>query len=199
MKTVMILLSVMMLFMACNAKEETAVQEEPTAQEEAAAAEEGPNPLQVRLMEAGFQVFKQRVEAPAFTLPGVDGESISLDSFEGKTVLLNFWATWCPPCRAEMPSMQRMYDELEDEGVVLVAVNLQEPENTVKSFLEENGYTFPVLLDITGGVGALYGARSIPQTYLIDTEGYAVASVTGSREWDTAQLYDVLRSMVSGS
>ncbi len=153
-------------------------------------------PTPARLMELGFQVFKEKVQAPDFTLKGSTGADVSLSSFRGKVVILNFWATWCPPCRAEMPSMERLYAELKDEGIELVAVDLQEPEKTVKEFIEENDYTFPVLLDSSGRVGAIYGARSIPTSFLIDAEGTAVAMVVGSREWDTEEIYAMLRSMV---
>ena len=176
----------MMFLASCNAQEDTVIRQD------------GPDPVQTRLIQAGLQVLKEPVAAPDFTLPSVTGEKITLSSLKGKIVLLNFWATWCPPCRIEMPSMQRLYDELKDEGFELIAVNLQEPEETVKRFLLENGYDFPVLLDTRGGVGALYGVRSIPQTFLIDAEGFAVAGLTGAREWDSEDLYSALRSMLPG-
>jgi DsbE subfamily thiol:disulfide oxidoreductase len=157
--------------------------------------DEGPNETQVQLMESGFQVFKSPVEAPDFTTKNLDGEEVSLSSFQGKTVLLNFWATWCPPCRAEMPSMQVLYEELRDEGIELVAVDLQEPERTVKKFIEEHGYTFPILLDSRGTVGAQYGVRSIPTTFIINAEGYAIAQLVGSREWESEELYEALRNV----
>lgn len=157
--------------------------------------EEGPNEMQTQLMEAGFQVFRSPVQAPDFTIKSLEGEDVSLSSFQGKTVILNFWATWCPPCRAEMPSMQVMYEELRNEGIELVAVDLQEPERTVKKFIEENGYTFTILLDSRGSIGAQYGVRSIPTTFIIDAEGYAVAQLVGSREWESEELYDALRNV----
>jgi cytochrome c biogenesis protein CcmG, thiol:disulfide interchange protein DsbE len=161
--------------------------------------EPGMTPTQTRLAELGFQVFKEKVEAPEISLKSITGGISTLSSFRGKVVVLNFWATWCPPCRAEMPSMQRMYDELGDEGIDLIAVDLQESEKTVKDFLDKNDYTFPVLLDTDGRAGATYGARSIPTSFVIDTEGYAVAMVVGSREWDTDEIYAMLRSMVPDS
>jgi len=163
------------------------------------AGDEGPSFSQTRLMELGFQVFKEAVEAPEIELEDTNGQLVSLSSHRGKVVILNFWATWCPPCRAEMPSMQRLYEELNDDGIELLAVDLQESEKTVKDFLEKNGYTFPVLFDRTGQAGAMYGARSIPTTYLIDADGMAVARVVGTREWDDEELYEVLLSMVPGN
>ncbi len=188
----------MLLFAACKAEQPEQPQQTGDAEQAVETQEEGPNPMQAQLMQAGFQVFKEKVEAPDFTLSNLNGEKVALSSFRGKVVLLNFWATWCPPCRSEMPSMQAMYNELRDEGVEIVAVNLQEPEGTVTAFLEENGYDFPVLLDSGGEVGAMYGARSIPTTYLLDTGGSVVAMVVGAREWESDELYGVLRSITEG-
>ena len=146
-------------------------------------AEDGPSKLQEKLMNLGFQVFRGNVEAPDFSLKNLDGDDISLSSYRGKLVFLNFWATWCGPCREEMPSMQALYDNLNEAGFEIVAVNLQESQRTVSKFINQNGYTFPVLLDSNGKVGGTYGARSIPTSYLIDTDGNAVGFIVGSRSW----------------
>ena len=90
-------------------------------------------------------------------------------------------------------AFQRMYPET---GFEIVAVDLQEPARTVKDFLEKNGYTFPVLLDSTGRVGGLYGARSIPTSYLVAPDGNVIAGIVGTREWDTEELTSVLRSLL---
>lgn len=205
----LLLPTVLAILIACGAQEDGGAPADTEAQEieaqkeigtdDAGVQEPGPDDTQIQLMDAGFQVFKEPVKAPGFTLRNLDGEDISLSSFAGKTVLLNFWATWCPPCRVEMPSMQRMYNELRDEGFELIAVDLQEPESTVRAFVEENDYSFPVLLDSDGKIGATYGARSIPQTYLIDSDGFAIAVATGAREWDSEEFYSVLRKMNSGN
>ena len=110
--------------------------------------------------------------APDFELETVDGETVKLSDFRGKKVLLNFWATWCPPCRAEMPDMQKYHEE-HDEGVIL-AVNLTETENSprnVDKFLEEYGITFTVLEDTNTTVGNIYKAQALPTSYLINSEG----------------------------
>ncbi|MBT3273531.1 MAG: redoxin domain-containing protein, partial [Spirochaetales bacterium] len=157
---------------------------------------EEPSAIQNGLMQLGFQVFREPVVAPDFTLENLNGEEITLSSLKGKVVLLNFWATWCPPCRAEMPSMQEMYLLLEDENFELLAVDVQEPKKTVADFIEKNGYTFPILLDTSGRTGAVYGARSIPTTYIIDADGFAVGFITGSREWNNEVVYETLRSLL---
>ncbi|MAG14020.1 MAG: hypothetical protein CMN78_05435 [Spirochaetales bacterium] len=160
-------------------------------------AGEPPTKTQEQLMELGFQVFREPVEAPDFTLKDLNGDDVSLSSFKGKFVFLNFWATWCGPCRVEMPSMQTMYDTLKGYDFEILAVDLQESERTVKKFIQDAEFTFPVVLDRNGRVGADYGARSIPTTYLINTEGYAIGFLIGSRRWDEDGVYETFKNQLS--
>ncbi|MBA7581030.1 Thiol-disulfide oxidoreductase ResA [subsurface metagenome] len=102
-------------------------------------------------------------------------------------MLLNFWATWCGPCRFEMPSMEKLYQRLNAKGLEILAVNLQEDRSSVEQFVDEYGLSFPVLLDTTGRIGATYGARSIPTTYIVDREGFVIAGTIGTRELDTEE------------
>lgn len=110
--------------------------------------------------------------APDFSLTTLDGESVRLSDFRGQKIMLNFWATWCAPCRAEMPDMQKFYDE---KDIVVLAVNLttsrfDEAEN-VEPFVDEYGLTFPILLDVDNEVADLYQIKPIPTSFLIDTSG----------------------------
>ncbi|PRO67186.1 redoxin domain-containing protein [Alkalicoccus urumqiensis] len=111
--------------------------------------------------------------APDFTLETLEGEEISLSDFRGeKKVMLNFWATWCPPCRAEMPDMQNVYEEYED--VEIIAVNLTETEpgtDQVAQFRDDFGLTFPILLDHDVSVAGQFDIQPVPTSYLINTEG----------------------------
>jgi len=111
--------------------------------------------------------------APDFQLKTLNGEEVSLSSLRGKTVLVNFWATWCGPCRSEMPLLQEIYEDSgwAERGLVIMAVNLGEPKATVQSFMEGNNYSFTALLDMSGEVGSLYNAQYIPTTYFIDKDG----------------------------
>jgi thiol-disulfide isomerase/thioredoxin len=139
------------------------------------------------LRRMGLQPPKQRLESIDFELQDLSGATRRLSDFKGKVVFLNFWATWCGPCRFEMPSMEKLYQRFKDEGLEIVAVNLQEDRGSVQRFVEEYDLSFPVLLDTTGRIGATYGARSIPTTYIVDREGFVLAGTVGTREWDTEE------------
>ncbi|AVQ98233.1 redoxin domain-containing protein [Oceanobacillus sp. M65] len=110
-------------------------------------------------------------KAPDFELKTLEGEQVRLSDYRGERVLLNFWSTWCPPCRQEMPDMQQFF---QDQDPVILAVNLTDTEvnqKTVREFIEEFGVTFPVLLDEKAKVSQLYRIQPIPTTYFIDAEG----------------------------
>ena len=138
----------------------------------------------------GLKVFRQDVEAPDFELESLEGDMTALHSFRGKVVFLNFWATWCPPCRAEMPSMQKLYDNFKAEGLVVLGVDLQEGKDKVAKFMKKYDLSFPVVLDVAGRVGQQYSVRSIPSTYIIDRNGKVLAGVLGGREWDSSKSFE---------
>ncbi|GAI00918.1 unnamed protein product, partial [marine sediment metagenome] len=100
----------------------------------------------------GIQKINPPVKAKDFTLEDLKRSAVSLRDFEGKVIFLNFWATWCPPCRIEMPAMEKLWQKFKDEDFVILAVDLREAREKVSSFIKENGYTFPVLLDSRGAV-----------------------------------------------
>ncbi len=109
--------------------------------------------------------------APDFVLNNLEGKPIRLSDFRGKTVFLNFWATWCPPCRAEMPDIERVYQEYTDKDVVVLAVNQREDPETVKRFMESLNLSLPVLLDSSGEVGRRYRVSGIPTSFFVDPKG----------------------------
>ena len=119
--------------------------------------------------------------APDFTLETSNGETVTLSELQGNAVLVNHWATWCPPCRAEMPAMQKLYDEYKDQGFVILAVNSTVQDNPldIPPFLEEYGLTFPILLDQTGEVARAYQIRSLPSSYFINRLGIITEVVIG--------------------
>jgi len=133
--------------------------------------------------------------APRFFSMTPGGEKMGIDDFKGKLVVLNFWATWCPPCRLEMPSMERLYQEFKGEGLEVVAINFMEREKPITSFLKENGFTFPVLLDKKGEIARNYGVHGLPVTFLIARNGNLLARSMGYKDWykpETRQLISTL-------
>lgn len=122
-------------------------------------------------------------KAPDFDLTTLDGEAVKLSDYKGKKVILNFWATWCPPCRAEMPDMQKYYEEqAAGSNVEILAVNLTTADkgmDEINAFVEEFSLTFPIPMDTEGKVGEIYQAASIPTSYMIDTEGRVQNKIVG--------------------
>lgn len=119
-------------------------------------------------------------KAPDFQLKTVTGKSVQLSDFKGKKVMLNFWATWCPPCKAEMPEMEQFYKQA-NKDVVILGVNI-DPQNDVKGFVHNYGITFPILLDSENKVNGIYQILSIPTTYFINRNGVIQNKYTGSMQ-----------------
>ena len=119
--------------------------------------------------------------APNFKLPNLEGKTVSLSDLRGKPVMLNFWATWCPPCRAEMPHIQQVYEEWSDNGLVVLAINLGESSSKVKEFVQSYGLSFPVLLDTKRDIAEKYNIRGlIPTTFFIDKNGIIQVKIIGA-------------------
>jgi peroxiredoxin len=130
-----------------------------------------------------------------FTLPDLDGNQVTLSDFEGKPVIVNFWATWCPPCRLEMPEFQRIYEEYEDDGLVILAVNQAErPETASAFFRDEMGFSYTSLLDEEAAVGEAYGAVGLPATFFVDRRGEVTAVHRGilTREQIESYLEEII-------
>ncbi len=119
-------------------------------------------------------------QATDFALKTLDGDRVQLSDYRGKVVVLDFWATWCPPCRKELPRIQQLYEQNKDKGIVVLAIN-DETGRKVKSFLKEHNYNFPVLMDQDGKVHRLYAANTIPNAVVVDRSGTIVAHLVGLR------------------
>lgn len=123
-------------------------------------------------------------KAPLFTLPALDGKNISLSSLKGKVVLLNFWASWCPPCLEEMPSLQVLYKKLQSKPFELLAVNIDEDGvSSALPVVQKLDLNFPILLDPPQETTRKYGTIGVPETYIIDTNGIVVEKIFGPRDW----------------
>lgn len=147
---------------------------------------------------AGLLEVQGEPEAPDFTLSGPDGKPVTLSSLRGKVVLLNFWATWCPPCREEMPSMETLYQAFKGRSdFVMLAVSSQETKATVDQFLKKTPYNFPILLDTRGEVSSMYSVSAIPTTYLIDARGIVIAGKVGGHDWSTQAVARELGSLLA--
>lgn len=114
-----------------------------------------------------------------FSASTLDGQPVQLSDYRGQVVMLNFWATWCPPCRAEMPAMQAALDRYADQGLVVLAVNQREDPAVVAAFMRERQLTFPALLDANGSVGAAYQASALPSSFFIGRDGMVRAVYRG--------------------
>ena len=133
--------------------------------------------------------------APYFELQSLEGERVSLSTFKGKPVMLNFWATWCPPCRAEMPYLQQIYDEWKGRGLALLTIDVGESPSRVRSYLQSNNLSLPVLLDIRGSVRDKYGVRAYPTTFFIDEDGIIRGMQVGAFR-SKAEIEQYLRKIV---
>jgi thiol-disulfide isomerase/thioredoxin len=136
--------------------------------------------------------------APALKLAGVDGTRHDLAGLRGKVVLVNFWATWCPPCRREMPSMERLRHALADEPFAVLAVNVGEDADTIEAFTSrlETALTFPILLDTRSRVMQSWKVAGLPTTFLVDKRGRIVASAVGGREFDHPEMIAAIHALL---
>lgn len=135
--------------------------------------------------------------APVFTFPGLDGKMVSLTDYKGKVVFLNIWATWCPPCREEMPSMEKLYRQLKGEDFEILAVSIDATgAKAVGPFMKEYGLSFPALLDTGGTIQNLYGTTGLPESFIIGREGLIEEIVIGPKDWSTPEVVRYFRDLL---
>ena len=144
--------------------------------------------------------------APDFAATDLEGNPVRLSQFEGEVVLLNIWATWCPPCREEMPSMQRLYENLGPEGLKIVAVSIDAPlgfldrvgmqGGDVAAFAEEYDLTFDIWHDPTGKVQQTYRGTAVPESFLINREGVIIKKQLSAIEWDSDAIVDLVTTLL---
>ena len=142
---------------------------------------------------------KNSTQASEFELQDMDDEKVKLTDYRGKVVLLNFWATWCPPCIREMPSMERLQQKVDAEGFKVIAVNQMEDADEVFAFTGqlEIDPTFEILFDKNSKVSQDYAVRGLPTTYLIDKEGKIRYRAVGGREFDHAEVIKIIKQLIA--
>jgi peroxiredoxin len=153
--------------------------------------------LYARMAERKGYALRPGAEAPVFRLPSLSGPEVDLASYRGKVVVLNFWATWCPPCVAEMPSLERLHRALGPEGLAVVTVSTDEDEEELRDFVKRHSLTVPVLLDPGGRVAAgRYRTTGYPETFVLDRGGRLLHQYVGPAEWDTPDALAHFRSLL---
>lgn len=138
------------------------------------------------------------IQAPDFQLEDMDGEKYSLESYRGKVVILNFWATWCPPCRREIPSMEALHQAFRDEAFAILAINEWETEDHVFAFMGQLPVEpgFPILLDLDSAVATSFGVKGLPTTLLLDPQGRIVYRAVGGRDFDHPEVKKTIRALL---
>jgi peroxiredoxin len=141
----------------------------------------------------GIQVLKRNEKAPNFRLEGLSGRKIELKEFKGKIVFLNFWATWCVPCKEEMPSMEALYQQFKEKDFLFLGISVDYGGlKPVKEYIEKHRYTFPVLIDSKCEVLGLYDVKGIPTTFIIDKKGRMIGKAIGPRNWKSQEVISLL-------
>lgn len=129
------------------------------------------------------------------TINDLEGKTVTLSQFKGKVVILNFWATWCPPCREEMPSMDALYQKFKGKDLVMLAASIDENPKTVSDFMKKNNYTMPAYHDPNKKAGSVYGITGVPETFIIGKNGMIEEKIIGPVDWmkpDVIQFLDDL-------
>ena len=135
--------------------------------------------------------------APQFTLRNLENNRVNLSDFKGQVVIINFWATWCAPCRVEMPAFETLYRRYRSEGLTLLAVSLDKGGiDIVRNFVEERKLSFPVLMDMEGTVERMYPSFSIPTTYVIDRKGRIATRVDGAKNWKSKETFEAVEYLL---
>lgn len=143
-----------------------------------------------------LEPMKDNSPTPDFALSDLFGKKVLLKDFRGKLVLLNFWASWCLPCREEMPAMERLYQEFKNRDFVILAVNIKDKRKDAVAFVKEFKLTYPVVFDPEGQVGLLYGAWGLPTTYLIGHKGEGLARMWGPADWYSPGATELVKALL---
>ena len=150
----------------------------------------------IAIADESLQYLTAPVAAKAFTLTDKQGAQHQLNNYRGKVLVVNFWATWCPPCVKEMPSLENAWLQLREEGVEVLAINMAEPQEVIDEFLEKYPVDLPILLDLDLSVATAWGVRGLPTTFVVNPQGAIVIRIVGDRAWDDADILAQLRTLL---
>lgn len=137
--------------------------------------------------------------APSFQLMDTRGDVHRLSDYRGRVTVINFWASWCPPCVNEMPSLQRAWTQWREDGIQVLAINMGEPPEAIGRFMERYPMDFPVLMDRDVAVATRWGVKGLPVTFILDADGRVALSVIGDLEWDDPAILERVRALRKAS
>jgi len=146
--------------------------------------------------DAKFQVFEQPKDSEDFTLPLLNGGEVTLSEYRGMVVVLAFWTTWCTYCHEEMSSKEIFYQYFKDRGLEILAINYKEDSNIVSQYIDNNDYTFPVVLDLDGSVKTDYEVSGYPTCFIINREGKIIAKRVGTLNWNAPELIYAFKALL---
>jgi len=146
---------------------------------------------------AGMEAYPTALRAPPLRLRSFGGEMRGADDYKGRVVLLNFWASWCPPCREEFPSLERLQQKLGGKEFTVLAVSVSDSEEGIGRFLAGRKPVFDILMDDDGKVSTAFRARGVPVTYLLDRQGRLLAGKTGPQHWDSPAMEELIRQTIA--
>ena len=158
--------------------------------------------LSLKLNDSSFKfsnqvAIKDNLPAPDFTFPGLDGKMVRLSDYKGKVVLVNIWATWCPPCVDEMPSMEKLYQKFKGKNFEILAVSIDEPGlKAVAPFMKKSNLTFPALIDSEGTIKAVYGITGVPESFIIDQQGILIKKIVGPVDWAATNVFRFFSDLI---
>ncbi len=150
----------------------------------------------VELAENKGYALKRGTLAPPLRLPSLAGGELDLAALRGRVVVLNFWATWCPPCVEEMPSLERLHRALSDDGLAVVTVSVDEDEAVLRRFVEQHGLTFPILRDPGGKAAGAFRTTGYPETFELDAQGVVREHYVGPADWDAPEMIEHFRKRI---
>ena len=152
---------------------------------------------QAQLPGRGLTPLADKPLAAEFELNDIDGRLHRLSDYRGQVVIINFWATWCPPCRAEMPSMQRAWEILKPKGIIMLGIDVGEDEDTIFTFTANYPVEFPLLMDQDSSTISDWPVRGLPTTFIVDPQGRIIYRAIGGREWDEPGLLAAIEALAA--